>query len=409
MRTVLRTKSGNERGDEIAHGRLVLHDRVAPGRVVTADGQIVSVELDDAESAGPWIMPGFVDIHVHGWGGFDAMGPPRSLDGMARALLARGVTSFLPTAVTASLEDLAAFARMVRNFIREPPRDGADALGFNLEGPFISRGRVGAQNPAFVMEPQDVRWSNLEGLVDGLRIATVAPESPGALELIGWLDRHGVRTSLGHSMANAAQAQAGYDAGARSTTHLFNAMSGVDQHRPGLAAVALARDDAYTELIADGHHVDPLLWPLILRTKPADRLVLVSDGIPLAGTTTTRGMLGGLAVEVRGDRCTLVQNGALAGSVIALDSAVRNLALAGVPLPRVAAAASENPVALIGVEDRGRLGPGRRADLVELDDAFRVLRVMRAGKWFAGSTLPMSVDRSIVVPADEGGPMLKRS
>ena len=127
-----------------------------------------------------------------------------------------------------------------------------------------------------------------------------------------------------------------------------------------------------------------MLWPLVLRTKSVDRLVLVSDGIALAGTSQVRGMLGGLEVEVRGDRCTLVSNGALAGSVIALDTSVRNLARFGLDLPRIAAAASVNPLALIGVNDRGRIAPGLRADLVELDDAFSVRRVMRAGRWFDG-------------------------
>ncbi len=369
---------------EVVRGRLVLEDRVAAGRVVVEDGRIASVELDESEAAGPWIMAGFVDVHVHGWGGHDAMGPDGSLDGMARALLRRGVTSFLPTAITAPLDALLAFADRVRAWMPQSPADGADPLGFNLEGPFISPHRVGAQNPAFVRAPADVRIADLEPLLGEFRITTVAPETPGAIEFIRWLHAHGVVASLGHSVATAAEAAAGYDAGARTTTHLFNAMSGVHQHEPGLAAVALARDDAYAELVADGHHVDRVLWPLILRTKPSDRLILVSDAIELAGTPLTRGSLGGLEVEIHGDRCTLVSNGALAGSVIALDTSVRNLARAGVALPVVSAAASVNPLALIGVEDRGRIVPGLRADLVELDQAYRVARVMRAGTWHAG-------------------------
>ena len=370
--------------DAVVLGRLVLEDRVEPGRVIVEGDRIVAVEADRSAHAGPWIMPGFVDVHVHGWGGHDAMRSESSLDGMARALLRRGVTSFLPTAVTAPLEDLRAFADRVRAWMPAAPDDGAAPLGFNLEGPFISPQRTGAQNPAFVRAPAETAFEELEPLLGGFEITTIAPETPGAIDLIRWLTGRGVVVALGHSMATAAEAEAGYDAGARTTTHLFNAMSGVHQHAPGLAAVALARDDAYTELIADGHHVDRALWPLVLRTKPADRLVLVSDAIELAGTSETRGLLGGLEVEVHGDRCTLVAGGALAGSVIALDTAVRNLAQFGLDLPRVAAAASANPLALIGVTDRGRIAPGLRADLVELDDAFEVRRVMRAGRWFAG-------------------------
>ena len=368
----------------VIRGRLVLDDRVQPGRVVVEDGRIAAVEADPSAASGPWILPGFVDVHVHGWGGHNAMRSAASLDGMARALLHRGVTSFLPTAVTAPLDDLRAFADRVRAWMPGAPEDGSAPLGFNLEGPFVSPQRVGAQNPAFVRAAAEIVFADLEPIVDGFRLTTIAPETPGAVELIRWLTVRGVVASLGHSVATAVEAHAGYEAGARSTTHLFNAMSGIHQHTPGLAAVALSRDDVYTELIADGHHVDRELWPLILRTKPADRLVFVSDGIDLAGTPQERGSLGGLEVQVQGDRCTLVSNGALAGSVIALDTSVRNLALFGLDMPRVAAAASANPLALIGVTDRGRIAAGLRADLVELDEAFNVRRVMRAGRWHAG-------------------------
>ena len=368
----------------VIRGRLVLDDRVQPGRVVVEDGRIAAVEADPSAASGPWILPGFVDVHVHGWGGHNAMRSAASLDGMARALLHRGVTSFVPTAVTAPLDDLRAFADRVRAWMPGAPGDGSAPLGFNLEGPFVSPQRVGAQNPAFVRAAAEIAFADLEPLVDGFRLTTIAPETPGAIELIRWLTERGVVASLGHSVATAAEAHAGYDAGARSTTHLFNAMSGIHQHAPGLAAVALSRDDVYTELIADGHHVDRELWPLILRTKPADRLVFVSDGVDLAGTPQERGSLGGLEVQVQGDRCTLVSNGALAGSVIALDTSVRNMALFGLDMPRVAAAASANPLALIGVTDRGRIAAGLRADLVELDEAFNVRRVMRAGRWHAG-------------------------
>ncbi len=369
---------------QVVRGRLVLADRVAAGRIAVEDGRIAAVELDEAEATGPWITPGFVDVHVHGWGGHDAMGGRDALDGMSQALLRRGVTSFVPTAVTAPIEALLEFGATVHDWMPASPADGADPLGFNLEGPFISPQRVGAQNPAFVRAPADVPFADLEPLFGSFRLTTIAPETLGALDLIRALADRGVWTSLGHSVATAGEASAGYDAGARTTTHLFNAMSGVHQHTPGLATVALARDDVYAEVVFDGHHVDRLLWPLILRTKPSDRLVLVSDAIALAGTGDGRGTLGGLDVEVHGDRCTLVSNGALAGSVIALDTAVRNLARFGMPLPVLSAAAGANPLALVGVRDRGRIEPGLRADLVELDEGFGVMRVMRAGTWHGG-------------------------
>jgi N-acetylglucosamine-6-phosphate deacetylase len=189
---------------------------------------------------------------------------------------------------------------------------------------------------------------------------------------------------LGHSAATFDEARAGYAAGAASTTHLFNAMTGVDHHAPGLAVAALTDDAAYVELIADGVHVDAALWPIITRTKPTDRLLLVSDAIALAGMGDGRTRIGGLEIEVVGERVTLAGTSTLAGSVIALDSAVRNLARSGVGLPAAVAAASRNPLAMLGVSDRGRIAVGQQADLVELDEALRVRRVMRAGVWFDG-------------------------
>ena len=373
-------------GETIIRGRLVLDEHVRPGRVIVRDGWIAEVELDPAEAAGPFVTPGFVDVHVHGRGGHDAMGPDGALDGMARALLRHGVTSFLPTAVTAPLADLAAFAERVRRWMAATPDDGAGPLGFNLEGPFINPSRKGAQNPAHIAVPAEVSTADLEPLVDGLRITTIAPEIPGALDLIRWLRARGVTTSLGHSAATVEEGRAGYAAGARTTTHLFNAMTGVDHRAPGLAAAALLDDDAYVELIADGHHVAESLWPLILRSKPADRLILVSYGVSFGGTSVRTGLLGGLACIIDGDRCVLAEGGNLAGSVIALDTAVRKVARAGVSLPRAVAAASREPLALLGVTDRGRLEAGQRADLVELDDDLRVQRVMRGGRWYPGPT-----------------------
>ncbi len=359
---------------------------MAAGRIVVEDGGIVAVDLDADPGAGgslPYIVPGFVDVHVHGGGGHDAMGDAADLDGMARHLLRRGVTAFLPTAVTAPIPSLAAFAARVRAWIPAAPADGAEPLGFNLEGPFLAGARRGAHDPAYLRTPADVGHGELEPLLDGLRVVTIAPELPGALELITWFGERGVVSSMGHSAATVDEARAGYAAGGSSTTHLFNAMAGVDHRAPGLAVAALLDDAAYVELIADGIHVDRALWPLILRLKPADRLLLVSDAISLAGMGDGRARIGGLEVEVVGQRVTLVGATTLAGSVIALDDAVRNLVTSGISLPVAAAAASANPLALLGISDRGRIAVGQRADLVELDDTLHVRRVMRGGGWMA--------------------------
>jgi N-acetylglucosamine-6-phosphate deacetylase len=369
---------------EVVSGRLVLDDRVEPGRLTVADGRIAGIEPDDALRNAPYLAPGLVDLHVHGWGGHDAMNGTAALDGMARGLLRRGVTSFLPTAVSAPLPDLATFAESVRAWIPKTPADGAAPLGFNLEGPFISAAKKGAHNPAFIRTRVDVPTEDLEPLLDGLRLITVAPEIPGGLELIGWLVERGVRVSMGHSAATIEQARAGYGAGGLTTTHLFNGMSGVDHRSPGLAVAALTDDRAWVELIADGQHVHPAVWELIARAKPQDRLMLVSDAIPLAGSGVTNATLGGLEIEIHGERCTLAGTDTLAGAVTALDTGVRNLVGAGFDLPRAVRAASLTPLELLGIDDRGRLAPGLCADLVELDANLGVRRVMRAGIWQMG-------------------------
>ena len=203
-------------------------------------------------------------------GGFDAMGDADQLDGMARALLRKGVTSFLPTGVTSPLPVLHAgpTAPAPGCAVRRPTAPSHSASTSKV--PFISHAKKGAHNPSLLRDPADVPWSDIEPLVEGLTVMTVAPEIPGGLELIRRLTSLGVRISIGHSNADLAGALAGYEAGGITTTHLFNGMSGVDHRSPGVAVAALVRDDAWVELIADGHHVHSALWAVIERTKPAD-------------------------------------------------------------------------------------------------------------------------------------------
>lgn len=364
-------------------GILVLPDRVVAGTLEIDDGVIVAIEPSTRPKGleRPFIAPGFVDVHVHGWGGHDAMAGSAALTGMARGLARRGVTSFLPSGVSAPLPVLHTFADSVRSWTPGAPSDGARPLGFNLEGPFLADARRGAHDSAHLVDPATVGEGDLAPLLEDLRLITIAPERPGALDLIHQLSGRGVAVALGHSAATAAEARAGYAAGARNTTHLFNGMTGVDHRAPGVATAALLEDAAWVELIADGHHVHLDVWPLIWRAKPADRLILVSDAITLAGTSATRARIGGLDVELADGRVTLAGTTTLAGSVIALDDAVRNLVTSGVPLHQAAAAASAHPLALLGETDRGRLAVGQVADLVELDQELRVLRVMREGRW----------------------------
>ncbi len=372
---------------EVISGWLVLDDGEVLGRLSIDDGgRIGAIEPDGSAPADVLIVPGFIDIHVHGWGGHDAMGGPDALSGMARALAVRGVTSFLPTSVSASFERLTDFADSVRGWMPSAPADGAEPLGFNMEGPFLAEAKKGAHPADLLRHPADLDDQRLATFLDGLRVMTIAPELRGATDLIRRLAAAGVRVSLGHSAATVPQSRAGYDAGAVTTTHLFNAMSGVVHREPGLALVALLDDAVWVELIADTLHVDPDVWPLIWNLKPADRVLLVSDAIALAGSGLSRGMLGELEVRVDGEMVTLVEGGNLAGSVSALDRELRNVVRSGIPLVDAVRAATANPAELLGLTDRGRLLTGLRADIVELDaKTFEVRRAMRAGEWIAGA------------------------
>jgi N-acetylglucosamine-6-phosphate deacetylase len=364
-------------------GRLVFEESVVGGRLTIEDDVIAAVEVDEAVVDGPFLAPGFVDVHVHGWGGHDAMGDTDALAGMARALARRGVTSFLPTAASAPLETLTAFTARVRDWRPVARADGAEPLGANLEGPFLSEARKGAHDPRFLREPTSVTADELAALVDGIRLITIAPERPGALELIADLRARGIRVSMGHSASTLEEAQAGYAAGGSTTTHLFNAMVGLLHHGPGLAAAALLDDEVFVELIADGHHVHPALWPIIRRVKPRDRLLLVSDALSLAGTDVGRVRMGDTEIEVVDGRVVLAGTKTLAGSTIALDDAVRHLVANGASLPEAVLAASTNPLQMLGQADRGRLAVGQRADLVALDQGLVVRRVWLGGRELA--------------------------
>ena len=304
---------------------------MAGGRITIEDGRIAAVDLDDeAPNDGPYLAPGFVDVHVHGWGGHDAMGDA----GRARRHGSPAVATWRDLVPADGRDradaELVAFAERVRTWLPDAPADGAEPLGFNLEGPFLAPARQGRPRPG---PPSGTGrrsgLASLEPLVDGLRLLTDRARAARRDGPHPLAPRAGVATSIGHSAATFEEARAGYDAGATSTTHLFNAMSGVDHRAPGLAVAALLDDAAYVELIADGIHVHPALWPLITRLKPADRLLLVSDAIALAGMGDGRGRIGGLDVEVVGRRVTLAGTSTLAGSVIALDTAVRNLVAIG--------------------------------------------------------------------------------
>ena len=378
-------------GDPAIHP--AARQQASPGAASTGARPDISRE----EVAASFVLsPGFIDVHVHGGGGQSAMGGPEELDRLAAFLAVRGITAFLPTSVSAPLPDLAQFAadvhaaRIAQEAHRTDPQPRptlarARILGANLEGPAIDPGHRGAHDAASIIDPAKLlaAWRANPGDWTEVQSVTLAPERPGGLELIGHLAALGIVVSVGHTGATFDEARAAFLAGARSTTHLLNAMTGVAARAPGVVGAALAQPGVTAELIADGLHVDPGLWPILWKVL-GQRLLLVSDAMPAAGLGDGRYRLGSMAVSVAGGRAT-TESGSLAGSTISLADAVVNLVAAGLPLPRAIAAATLTPARLLGRPDLGRFRVGARADLVVLDRAGRVERTMIDGEWLAST------------------------
>jgi N-acetylglucosamine-6-phosphate deacetylase len=389
--------------DRFIEGALVHGPRIVAGRLTVRGGRIVDVDLGARAGAlqtstapvrpgdripAPWVVaPGFIDVHIHGSGGASAMDGSPALEQLAGVLAGHGVTSFLPTAVTAPLADLAGFAADVRaarsaQAARKPGAlAGARILGANLEGPAIDPAHRGAHDPASIVDPAVLlaAWQADPRPWTEVRIVTLAPERPGGLDLVRYLITKGVIASIGHTGATFEEACAAYAAGARSTTHLFNRMTGLEGRAPGVVGAALIDRRASAELIADAVHVDPTIWPVLWRVL-GPRLVLVSDATVAAGLGDGTYRLGGIAVTVANGRATTA-DGRLAGSTISVADAVSNLVSNGLALPRAVGAATIAPATLLGRPDLGRLKVGAWADLVVLDPAGRVQRTMIGGRW----------------------------
>ena len=359
-------------------GTVLLPDgRLEPGKLVLESGLVQSFRAG-ATSARRIVLPGFVDVHVHGGAGHDAMDGEAGVLGLARFHAQKGTTAVCPTTVTSAVDELTraigGMARAARALESGGPA-GARVLGAHVEGPFISERKLGAQ-PRHARKP-DV--ATLERLLAAgpVAIVTFAPELEGALDLLPVLARANVRASLGHSDATLEPAREAYARGARGATHLWNAMSGANHRTPGLAVAALEAEGAFLELILDFYHVHPALLDLTMRGARG-RVMLVTDAIRAAGQGDCETELGGQRVSVRGGRATL-GDGTLAGSVLTLDQALRNAVKAGVPLERASELLSRNPADYLGRSDLGRFEPGARADAVVLTEELAVERVLVGG------------------------------
>ncbi len=351
----------------------------AGGRVSARGTGPARPDADEhVDGGGGCLTPGFVDLHGHGGAGASYDDGPGAIRAARSLHRAHGTTRAVISLVTASLDDLATRAAMVAELSAE---DGT-ILGSHLEGPFLDPGHKGAHAEALLRTPDAASVSRLLAAGRGtIRQITLAPELPGAMDAIGRLTREGVVVAVGHTDADAETARRAFDAGASVLTHAFNAMRGIHHRAPGPVVAALRDPRVTLELVADGVHVD-LDVVATAFAAAADRVALVTDAMAAAGSTDGCYELGGLAVTVTDGVARLAAGGAIAGSTLTQDEALRRVVAAGVDLPVAVAALTRTPARAIGRADLGRLDVGAVADAVLLDGAFRVRRV-----WVAGETV----------------------
>jgi len=381
----------------LANARVVTRRRVLDPGWVTYEGEtIVGVGAGDPPApagvvhdlAGAYVLPGFIDLHMHGGGG--AQITTDDADEIRRAVAfhqQHGTTRTLASLVTDELERMAASVRTIAEIIRG---DAATSItGIHLEGPFLNPAKRGSHSPEHLLAPDPAALRHLLEAGDGtIRVVTLAPELPGGLDLVRQTVAAGAMAAVGHTDATFDQARAAFASGASIATHLFNAMRNFHHREPGPAGAALADDSVTCELISDGIHVHDDAIRIAVRAAGPDRIAFVTDATPAAGMANGEFRLGPVPVFARDGRVSL-SDGSLAGSTLTMDAAVRHaVRCVGIPITDVAASAASTPAGVLGIADRtGTIHPGRDADLVVMSDGLLVNAVIRRGRTVHG-TLP---------------------
>ncbi|MEE9414895.1 MAG: N-acetylglucosamine-6-phosphate deacetylase [Acidimicrobiales bacterium] len=368
----------------IANGIALTPNGLCRRTITVASGTIESVgEANEGigaptiDASGLIVAPGFVDLQINGGFGLDLLTDPGAMWDLGRRLPEHGVTSFLPTIITSPPE----FTDRALTALTNRPRSylGAEPIGLHFEGPMINQRRAGAHRPEHIVAPEvEVveSWSRSGGVV----LVTLAPELDRRGQVIGELTRRGVTVAAGHTMATVTDAQAGVAAGVSMVTHLFNAMAPLNHREPNLAGFALAERSLIAGIIVDGVHVHPTTVAAAWNAKGPSGIVLVTDAVAAMGCPPGEFQLGGRVIISDG-KSVRNREGTLAGSVLTLDDAVRNLVeFTGCTAADAMTAASATPADAIGDATRGRLVPGSIADLVLLDQDLQVQITICAGK-----------------------------
>jgi N-acetylglucosamine-6-phosphate deacetylase len=366
-------------------------------RVLIEDGRISSISTHEAgelpahtrflDFPGVTLAPAFFDVHIHGAAGHDVMeATPEALETIGRFLAERGTGSFLATTVTAPLDATLRSLSGLAKLVAQPPEPGlARPLGIHLEGPFLSHLRRGAHPPAYLLAPDLGVFDRLFEAAEGhIRLMTMAPDLPGAAELAAHATARGVRISIGHSDATAAQTRAAIAAGAVSATHTFNAMRPLDHHEPGILGIVLTTDSLFAELICDGNHNTPEMVKIWWRSKGPERAILVTDAMSATGMPDGEYRLGEFTVQVANGKASM--GDVLAGSLLTLDRALSNfVAFTGAAVEQGLRLLTANPAAMTGLSaEAGFLKVGQPANLVAVDAAGRLVASILHGQPVAG-------------------------
>ena len=332
---------------------------------ITEAGPALTARADEevVDLAGDYLLPGFVDVHIHAFRGQDTMSGEAAVRAMSRELYEEGVAAFLPTTMSATLAETRSAVAGIRAVMDAPEARGARVLGAHMEAPFLNPGKCGAQRAECLCPPDWQAFLDMTGGdVSTVRTITVAPELPGAEDFIRQAVQNGIAVSLGHSAATAEQTHLAADWGASRLTHTFNAQSPLNHRAPGLPGAAMVDDRLYTELIADGVHLHGDIVRLICRCK-GSKAVAITDAMEAAGMPDGEYALGGQPVTVRGNEARL-QDGTLAGSVLLMRQALHNLIhLFGIAPLDAVRMCTRTPAECIGEETLGRIVPGSPAPL----------------------------------------------
>ncbi|MCD7808319.1 MAG: N-acetylglucosamine-6-phosphate deacetylase [Erysipelotrichaceae bacterium] len=370
----------------IVNGKIILKDEIIDAHifiendVITEISQRNPVDENVIDAHGLYVSPGFIDVHTHGRGGSDAMYPTfADINTISKATLQTGVTSFLPTTMTMPVEDIAKAIENIDN--NKDKVEGAQILGIHLEGPFFNKKYKGAQSEECMILPTVDNYLSFVGEHQSIiRKISIAPELEHSLELIDYLKDKNTIVSIGHTNATFAQAQAAIDEGATSGTHTYNAMTPLTHRNPGVVGAVMLNDSVFAELILDGIHVSYPAAKILLKMKGTDKLILITDSLEAAGLENGTYRLGTYDVYVKDGEARLA-DGTLAGSVLALNVAVKNAYQnLDLTLNEAVKLASYNPAQSLHEEKLGEIKIGNYADIIFFDDDINIKNVMIKGQ-----------------------------